>query len=508
MTRFFLPLIFIGLIAAGAWVYYSGHYAGSSRYIFARAERRTISHEAQASGTVEPLTKLDLHFKNSGRLVALSAQTGKYVSAGDVLARQDASTLAAQQTGAIAALAAASASLAKIKAGASPESVQVAETSVAAANQSLADSKRSLVDTINSAYTVADDAVHNKADSAFSNPTTNPQLVFSVINPQYKSALEGSRAALEPMLASWQASLGSLSLLSDLASYTSHATSDLNQVKSFLDTLALAVNTSAVNVPASTLSTWQSNIALARTNVAAAIASLTAAASKAEDAETALAIAESQLSLTKAPPRAADIDLADAQVAQAQAGVDQIQAELADTTLIAPASGVVTDTHGHVGETIGPDTIIASIIPGSVLEIKANISEDNIVDVVVGQQARIELDAFGDSAWSGRVVAIDPAETEIGGAVYYQATIIADTADTRVRPGMTATVWVRTASKDNVLALPVSALIVKNSKKYIDVLQSGQILERNVTTGLEASDGMVEIVSGISDGEQAVIGIQ
>ncbi|MBU2081949.1 hypothetical protein KKH14_00790, partial [Patescibacteria group bacterium] len=115
--------------------------------------------------------------------------------------------------------------------------------------------------------------------------------------------------------------------------------------------------------------------------------------------------------------------------------------------------------------------------------------------------------------WAGKIVKIDPAETVKGGAIYYKTTVFFDKEDKRIRSGMTANIWVKTASKENALYIPLNAIKEKRGKEptdsrlypYVEVLEGNQIKEKEVQTGMKGENGMIEIISGLNEGEQIIL---
>jgi multidrug efflux pump subunit AcrA (membrane-fusion protein) len=70
---------------------------------------------------------------------------------------------------------------------------------------------------------------------------------------------------------------------------------------------------------------------------------------------------------------------------------------------------------------------------------------------------------------------------------------------------MTANIDILTEEKNNVLALPQRLLIRKDNEVFAQILENGAVKEIPVQTGLRGSDGYVEIVSGLSEGQQVVV---
>jgi len=202
-----------------------------------------------------------------------------------------------------------------------------------------------------------------------------------------------------------------------------------------------------------------------------------------------------------------DIKAQKALVEQAQSDIELQRAKINETVLTAPIDGFIVYADSEVGEIAKPETIVASIISEDKLQIDVDISETTIANVKVGQTAKITLDAFSDATeWTGKVVEIDSNETIKGGATYYKAIVFFDKEDSKIRSGMTANIWIKTNVSENTLFVPASALQNKNGKKIVQVLEGKQVLEKIVATGIKNNAGMIEILSGLSEGEQVVLG--
>lgn len=202
-----------------------------------------------------------------------------------------------------------------------------------------------------------------------------------------------------------------------------------------------------------------------------------------------------------------DIKAQKALVEQAQADIELQRAKISETVLVSPMDGSIVAVSSEVGEIAKPETLIVSIISDESLQINVDVAETAIANVRVGQTVRITLDAFDNAIeWAGTVTEIDPAETIRGGAVYYKTIVSFDKKDSRIKSGMTANIWIKTAISENTLLIPASALQKNDNKNIVRVLQGKRVVEKEVITGLRNDAGMVEIISGLSQSEQLVIG--
>jgi RND family efflux transporter MFP subunit len=201
-----------------------------------------------------------------------------------------------------------------------------------------------------------------------------------------------------------------------------------------------------------------------------------------------------------------DIKAQESLVKQAQADIEVQRAKINEAVLIAPIDGFIVAVNGEIGEIAKPEIIVVSIISDDKLQIDVDISETTIANIEIGQTVRVTLDAFEELEWMGRVIKIDPSESTKGGAIYYKTTVFFDKEDVRIKPGMTANVWVKTDISKDALFIPVSAVQKKDGKIIVKILQERKALEREVVTGLKNNAGMIEIVSGLSQSEQIILG--
>ena len=141
------------------------------------------------------------------------------------------------------------------------------------------------------------------------------------------------------------------------------------------------------------------------------------------------------------------------------------------------------------------------------LHTEADVSEANIASLQVDQIIDYTFDALGpDKHFTGKVLTINPSSTVVSGVVNYKVTGSLDDIP-EIKPGMTANMTILVAQKDNVLSIPSTAIINKNSKQYVRVIDDSKkktYHEVQVQTGLQADGGLVEIISGLNDGEEIV----
>ena len=189
---------------------------------------------------------------------------------------------------------------------------------------------------------------------------------------------------------------------------------------------------------------------------------------------------------------------------QAQANLESAQAQLSKAIIKAPIPGVVTKQDVKVGEIVSANTPLISIISLGNLQIEANIPEVDIGKVMIGNPVGITLDAFPGETFSGRVTYIDPAETIVDGVVNFRLTIVFNSADARLKSGLTANLSIRTLTKDGVLILPQYAILEYDSGVFARVQDGKNTKEIPIAIGIRGQDSSVEIISGLKEGDEVL----
>jgi len=291
---------------------------------------------------------------------------------------------------------------------------------------------------------------------------------------------------------------------------TTYTQTEIDADKTNIQSDQAAVSTSITSIQSSKTSwdTKKASLNTAEDNLAAWLANkdsqLNVAVGAILSAKGAWDLALARLDSVKSPSRAEDISLQQAKVSQAQAALSRTQAILDQMTIYAPADGLITKINYEIGEKTDLTKPVISLLGESGLEIEVDIPESDISKVALGQETSITLDAFtDDDIFIGHVAFIDPAATVISDVVYYQVKVLFDEARQDIKPGMSANIDIITASKKDVLVVPVRA-VKSDGNKYVEVLAQEQVITKDVTTGLRGDGGLTEIISGLAEGEEVI----
>jgi len=161
--------------------------------------------------------------------------------------------------------------------------------------------------------------------------------------------------------------------------------------------------------------------------------------------------------------------------------------------VLAPMDGVVLKEDGEVGDMVDPGTILYRVGLEKPLWVVADVNEEDIPRVQVGQKALLRADAFGNQALPGRVKQITPAGDPVAKTFRVR---IGLPDDTPLRVGMSVEANIVSREKTDVLLAPANA-VADNS---LMVIEDGRVHRRRVHIGIRGS-AAVEIVDGANEGE-------
>ncbi len=242
--------------------------------------------------------------------------------------------------------------------------------------------------------------------------------------------------------------------------------------------------------------------------------------------EEAVRIAEAQLQQeidkAQADQTATQQDLAvlQARIERAQLAVDRLkegidpalvhaveaaQEALDGATLKAPFDGTVLDVAVKVGEAAGPSRNVLLLANPRAVEVRSTVVEEDLTQVQVGQAVELAFDAQPGLTVKGHVARIVPQRCDDARALY-PVYIALDEPAPGVLPGMTVDGTITIARRENALILPRALVHAgAGSTAQVKVWANGQTESREVKVGLRG-DVYVEILEGLSEGEQVVSG--
>jgi len=198
----------------------------------------------------------------------------------------------------------------------------------------------------------------------------------------------------------------------------------------------------------------------------------------------------------------AQVDLAQAQLAQLASRLQELQINLGNTNVVSPVDGFVAKRNVDPGAWVSNQAGVASVVDISSLRLVANVTEKDLRMVSPGDPAVVEVDAFPGEKFNGKIARVspilDPAtrtapmEIEIRNSAF------------RLKPGMYAKVTLEVESKDNALLVPKVSLVDSEGQRGVyQANEENRAQFKAVKVGLEDAE-RVEILDGLAEGETII----
>lgn len=454
----------IGIVLIGAGSFSFFH--KSSPYQFVKVERGSITESVSLTGNTTPAETVSLSFGSSGIISHTYATLGALVYAGEVLAELNISDLAAQLHSAQAGL-------------------TITEQQASASKNNLANVIAQQDAIVASAWQSMHSNFAAVPSDAF---TTNPP---PIISGSYTGTVDGSyKISVYASSAPGGASFNYSGLESGTESVTTNTDVPLGTHGLFVRFPDSVTASSYVG------SVWTVDVPNTRwSNYANALKDYQTTL---ETRGKAIADAQASVGVGNVSP------VTDAKIAQARASIDSARAKIQNARIIAPISGIVTQFDAKVGQLASPSTPLVSLIGNGGFEVDAGVSETDVGKLAVGNTVTMTLDAFSNETFSGKVFYIAPAQTNTQGVISYQIKISFEKPDPRLKSGLTANITIQTKQKNDVLILPQYAILQNDNGTFVETLVGKTVTTIPITLGIQDQEGNVEILSGVTLGEQVI----
>ena len=164
------------------------------------------------------------------------------------------------------------------------------------------------------------------------------------------------------------------------------------------------------------------------------------------------------------------------EVARARAALEGARDNLSKCRFVAPIDGVVSALNVEQGEIVitgtmnNPGTQILVVSDLSRMLVRADVDETDVVDMKLGQKAKITVDAIPDTSFVGTVTEIGntakrSTTATVEGQTNFEVKVVFDPQVSEVRPGMTADVEIETGTREKTLGVPIQAVVVRTQRE-------------------------------------------
>lgn len=455
------------------------------------------------NGTVESLQQAELRSQSSAPVSAIRATINQEVSAGQILVTLKNNDVVAQLKQAEAGLAMQKANLDSLIKGARAEDLALSKTDLNQATSGVDAQYKNAVTLINDSYTKANDVLFKQIASLILYPESQtPQLSFSTNNADAAIDVGVKRKQIQDELKVWRNELDVLTFDNQIAvdSSLTKTKNRLLMIVDLLNRLGDALGESS-GAPNGDLVGARSNVNTARSTVNGVINGVVAQTQAITSAKLSAQRAEQGITLKEAGGTDDQVAAQRAVVAQAEAGVAALQAQVEKTIIRAPVSGKVATLPVRVGELVSPGQLIAAVVNTNAIQVKTFISGSDVAVLSEGDDALI-----ADSV-KGKVLRVAPsvdaqtkkAEVDI---------VVIDEKQTTIVVGQTVDVKIfakKLADGLDAFMVPLSAVRVSSNGSFLfSVDDKGVVKEIPVQTGALAGE-RIQIVEGVSPDTQIIV---
>ena len=206
---------------------------------------------------------------------------------------------------------------------------------------------------------------------------------------------------------------------------------------------------------------------------------------------------------------------AEAQVAQAQASLKQLEEQLAYTTITSPMDGTILSRDVEIGDAVSSilvlgstATLVMTVGDTSEVYVKGKVDESGIGSIYLNQPARIKVESFRDHTFTGRVTQITPLGVEKDNVTTFDTRISIENPGGELKANMTANAEILLEEHKGVLTVPEQAVLYdKDHKATVEIPDDKEKTGRRklpVTAGL-SNGTRTEIVAGLKQGDPVVL---
>jgi HlyD family secretion protein len=214
------------------------------------------------------------------------------------------------------------------------------------------------------------------------------------------------------------------------------------------------------------------------------------------------------------------LDTANEAVGQTDANLIKAQDDLTKTTIYSPLTGRVITLNAKEGEVVvsgtmnNPGSVIGIIADMADINAEVDVDETEIVNVKLGQEAVLRVDALPGREYKGKVMEVGSSgynRANQPDVTFFKVKILIDHPDDNLRARMSVRAEIRTASRPGALTVPIQAVVEREPEKggkarqVVFVIEGGKAHQRPVEIGI-SDETHVELTSGVKPGEQVATG--
>jgi RND family efflux transporter MFP subunit len=196
---------------------------------------------------------------------------------------------------------------------------------------------------------------------------------------------------------------------------------------------------------------------------------------------------------------ASTIQSSQAAALKAQHSISAAQKQMDDLILRAPRSGMIGYRQVEAGDVVSAGQKLLSIYDTSNMYVDCQVSEQDLSALHIGMDINVQLESLGKTV-PGKIIYISPAIDSQ--SMVFSLRIALSNPDLSIRAGMFARAVIQLPLRQNTLVVPKEALVDKNGQTYVYVVTANNTVEQRTVQIGTRGDQQVEILAGLTEGEQ------
>ncbi|UFJ40856.1 efflux RND transporter periplasmic adaptor subunit [Brevibacillus humidisoli] len=208
---------------------------------------------------------------------------------------------------------------------------------------------------------------------------------------------------------------------------------------------------------------------------------------------------QQSLEMEQSGPTESSLKVLEIQLTQARTDYTIAQSNYDNAAIAAPIDGVIAELPVSVGESIGTSSAIATITDISTMKVVTSVSESQVGTIAVGQTFQVDVSSIGYQT-DGNVISVSPKADD---SKMYPIEISISDPEGKAKVGMLASLELH-KNQRNAIVVPSEAIVTKDNKTYLYVVENNTANQVEVTTG-ESDGERTEITSGLTAGQQIVV---
>lgn len=193
---------------------------------------------------------------------------------------------------------------------------------------------------------------------------------------------------------------------------------------------------------------------------------------------------------------------AELQISMAQGQLDSIQAQLDNTAIVAPISGVMDQIYAKKGEMVMASSPVATIVNTEIIEIEVALTEFDISKTFVGQEAEINLAAYPNKKFTGEIYYVSSVADSKNKK--FPVKLRLKNPDGKIKSGMIAQVDIIIDRQENILVVPKTAVFLDDNVEKVYLIDSDSRI-KIVTVKTELLDNKLKVIEGLVENDEVVV---